>query len=496
MFRKVFYLPFLVIFLTGFCLFFSSEALAARPSCGDHVCKKGKESCSTCPQDCGVCVGCDDGNPCTLDSLVHGKCRHTFSPIGASCDDGDACTQTDQCNGSGSCVGSNPVVCAASDQCHAAGICDSGTGVCSNPAKPIGTACNDGNACTQTDQCNGSGACVGSNPVVCAASDQCHDTGTCDSGTGLCSNPAKTDGATCNDGNDSTTNDVCSAGKCAGTAAASSYSQDILQPYGKIKTLTLTNGNGTLFSDPSKATVMVSTATPLTSGNAVTLREVSTAATTLGDVDLNILLPPDLLSPRGDNCAEGTGGLQPGQTREASCSFMVPTDGLRREIFVHTAGRTTAGRDYGAIEKIVLNPAGGQQMSNRWNPGLEAPVRLTLTSSGPLLPGATVTLQLEAIPQASGDQLSLQIAFPPDVEPEIQIVSGNTSTPSPVTVTSAMVGKPILLQASVTIPGDSFVRRVVGVVSLERPTDNPLMTTWKRGTSVELMTIPPEGGTP
>jgi hypothetical protein len=44
------------------------------------------------------------------------------------------------------------------------GVCDAGTGVCSNPAKPNGAACSDGNTCTSGDSCQ-SGACVGGAPV-------------------------------------------------------------------------------------------------------------------------------------------------------------------------------------------------------------------------------------------------------------------------------------------------------------------------------------------
>src|SRR5207247_710114 len=91
---------------------------------------------------------------------------------------------------------SNSVVCSAQDQCHNAGTCDTSTGICSNPAKADGSACNDGNACTQTDTCQ-SGTCTGSNPVTCTASDQCHVAGTCDTATGICSNPAKAAGTIC-----------------------------------------------------------------------------------------------------------------------------------------------------------------------------------------------------------------------------------------------------------------------------------------------------------
>ena len=52
------------------------------------------------------------------------------------------------------------MTCSASDQCHTAGTCDTTSGSCSNPAKSNGATCSDGNACTQTDTCQ-AGACVG-----------------------------------------------------------------------------------------------------------------------------------------------------------------------------------------------------------------------------------------------------------------------------------------------------------------------------------------------
>src|SRR2546430_504876 len=92
------------------------------------------------------------------------------------------------------CPGPTLFRSAASDQCHLAGTCDHATGACSNPARPDGASCSDGDACTQTDTCQ-AGACTGANPVTCAASDQCHLAGTCDHATGACSNPARPDGA-------------------------------------------------------------------------------------------------------------------------------------------------------------------------------------------------------------------------------------------------------------------------------------------------------------
>ena len=131
------------------------------------------------------------------------------------CNDGNACTQDDSCQ-SGICIGSNPIICNLPDQCHDAGTCDPTSGVCSNPTKANGTTCNDGNSCTQQDNCL-SGTCIGSNPVICTALDQCHVAGTCDSSSGICNNPAKDNGVTCDDGNSCTLTDTCQSGFCTGS---------------------------------------------------------------------------------------------------------------------------------------------------------------------------------------------------------------------------------------------------------------------------------------
>jgi YD repeat-containing protein len=160
----------------------------------------------------------DDGNACTTDSCdpATGLVTHVAVANGTTCSDGNACTQSDSCQ-AGACVGANPVACAAQDQCHSAGACAPATGLCSNPAKTNGTTCSDGNACTQSDSCQ-AGVCVGASPVACAAPDQCHTAGTCNTATGVCSNPAKADGASCSDGSACTQGDSCRAGSCVGSS--------------------------------------------------------------------------------------------------------------------------------------------------------------------------------------------------------------------------------------------------------------------------------------
>ena len=176
--------------------------------CTDDICSAG-----TCAHVANTAPCASDSNVCTNDVCSAGACTHVANT--APCNDSNACTQTDTCQG-GTCVGSNPIVCPTPDQCHNAGTCAPATGICSNPPKTNGTTCNDGNACTRTDTCQ-TGTCSGGNPVVCTALDQCHLAGTCTPATGTCSNPTKADGSGCNDANACTQTDTCQSGTCAGT---------------------------------------------------------------------------------------------------------------------------------------------------------------------------------------------------------------------------------------------------------------------------------------
>jgi len=202
---------------TGLC---SNPAKADGTACNDGSACTLSDTCIT-----GACTGADP-IICTASDQCHnagtcdpatGVCSDPAKADGAACSDGNACTQSDTCM-AGACASGTPLTCTASDQCHVAGTCNPATGLCSNPAKADGSACNDGNACTLSDTCT-AGACTGANPVVCAASDQCHLAGACSPATGLCSNPAKADGSACNDGNACTGVDTCIAGTCAGANA-------------------------------------------------------------------------------------------------------------------------------------------------------------------------------------------------------------------------------------------------------------------------------------
>jgi cysteine-rich repeat protein len=193
-------------------------------SCQSGVCSSGPAITCTALDECHDVGVCDSAT---------GVCSNPDKPNGTSCNDTNSCTQTDTCQ-AGTCTGGNPVTCTALDECHDVGVCDSATGVCSNPDKPNGTSCNDTNSCTQTDTCQ-AGTCTGGNPITCIALDQCHDVGVCDSATGVCSNPDKPNGTSCNDTNSCTQTDTCQAGSCAGGNPSHVYRAGSMPRRGRMR---------------------------------------------------------------------------------------------------------------------------------------------------------------------------------------------------------------------------------------------------------------------
>src|SRR5439155_517578 len=150
----------------------------------------------TNPVTCAPADQCHDAGTC---DPATGACSNPAKPDGAACNDGNACTRSGACQATLG-AGANPITSAPGDQKHDRRTCDPATGACSNPRNPDGAAANDGNARTRPDA-RPAWVCGGTNPVTCAPADQCHDAGACDPATGACSNPAKPDGAACNDGN-------------------------------------------------------------------------------------------------------------------------------------------------------------------------------------------------------------------------------------------------------------------------------------------------------
>ncbi|MBV8930594.1 MAG: hypothetical protein JO152_15845, partial [Mycobacteriaceae bacterium] len=141
---------------------------------------------------------------------------------------GTTCTSTNKCVTAatcqaGVCTPQTTVTCTASDQCHVVGTCDPNTGTCSNPAATDGTSCNaDSNGCTQNDSCH-AGVCTVGAAVVCNTPPNTF----CFGGTGVCTSTGN-NSFTC--GYTPTTGAVCTAGnaatKCSGANIFSSFACD------------------------------------------------------------------------------------------------------------------------------------------------------------------------------------------------------------------------------------------------------------------------------
>ena len=203
---------------TGVC---SDPAKPDDTSCDDGNLCNGNNTCQggICTEIvptvvCSALDECHDAGTCDPGT---GVCSDPEKPNDTSCDDGDLCNGVDTCQG-GICTETVPtVVCSALDECHDDGTCDPGTGICSDPAKPDDTSCDDGDLCNGIDTCQ-SGTCTETTPtVVCTALDECHDDGTCDPGTGICTDPAKPDDTSCDDGDLCNGIDTCQSGTCTET---------------------------------------------------------------------------------------------------------------------------------------------------------------------------------------------------------------------------------------------------------------------------------------
>jgi cysteine-rich repeat protein len=137
---------FAVLLLTG-------PAEAAKPFCGDGICK-GNETVESCPLDCqaggevcgdGVCSGSETCESCSSDC---GICPPAQCNLDGICNSGEDCTSCQgDCAGVTSGKPSNRYCCGA-DTCDpalcGAGACTS-TPVCGNGAVEYGEQCDDGN---------------------------------------------------------------------------------------------------------------------------------------------------------------------------------------------------------------------------------------------------------------------------------------------------------------------------------------------------------------
>lgn len=230
------------------------------------------------PYPTGLFVGCDDGDPCTVnDECTAAACKPGTTSV-CSCkqdtdcvDDGDVCNGTPYCSKATGQCRPNPataIYCpTASDTACVRNHCDPKTGQCAlTPVKQLLVPCDDGNVCTVGDFCdNGACAtgtavcmclntadCVGKmgdscsgtlycdttkapytckpNPATVVVCDPSLDTecrhNTCDAATGTCSPRAANDYLACDDGDPCTPSSTCEAGQCASGASTCGCTAD------------------------------------------------------------------------------------------------------------------------------------------------------------------------------------------------------------------------------------------------------------------------------
>ncbi len=252
----------------AWALFLAAVAPAGSMECDANACTTGDQcSAGACvsgpPVDCnfgpcesGACVAgtclsfpkCPPvAHPCRTTQTcnpANGECEFEPANIGAACDITPNDCMAGTCDGSGECVELplNGTPCDDHMECTASSMCFSGTCV-GEPASMDGQPCTTGllglcapascqngscvsgmqdvicppsmNLCEGLSFCNpGTGQCA-SLPSVCISPDPC-STATCDPQVGCVVTPLA-DGAACNDLNECTVGDSCSAGACTGT---------------------------------------------------------------------------------------------------------------------------------------------------------------------------------------------------------------------------------------------------------------------------------------
>jgi len=156
-----------------------------------EVCAGGTASC---PKDefqassvvCRAKAGaCDVAENCTGSS---GACpRDAFLPTGRECRaSAGVCDVAEKCDGSSAVCPSNKfvsnrVVCRArASACDEAENCSGSSAACpADVNKPIGATCDDANRCTIDDVCNDKGVCTGKFNCMCRTNADCDDKNPC-----------------------------------------------------------------------------------------------------------------------------------------------------------------------------------------------------------------------------------------------------------------------------------------------------------------------------
>lgn len=205
----------------GVCGFDTTKAVTCPPSgnpCSDVICAPTTGLCEFAPRAKGEI--CDDKDPCTTFTACDdvGKCVGPFDPTACDCnfdpdcvpkEDGNACNGTLVCTNHACTVAPATIItCQAQANPCRQSVCEPTSGACVVSDKAEDAPCDDANQCTQFDGCS-AGTCVGQDPVVCDLG-PCM-TATCTPASGECSgtpianccgNSVAETGEECDDGND------------------------------------------------------------------------------------------------------------------------------------------------------------------------------------------------------------------------------------------------------------------------------------------------------
>ena len=191
-----------------FCTGSSAECPADSFASDSTVCRASNGICD--PAE--FCTGSSPECPANSFAPSSTECR----PKAGDCDAAEFCTGSSAPCPSDIFAGPETVCRPASGTCDAREVCTGLSTSCPEDIKaPNNSLCEDGNLCTLLDTCQ-AGVCTPGTLKTCLPSDQCHNAGTCEPTTGLCSDPIKQNGSSCNDGNACTTTDTCIAGVCTG----------------------------------------------------------------------------------------------------------------------------------------------------------------------------------------------------------------------------------------------------------------------------------------
>lgn len=131
-----------------------NEGVTHVAHCDDDDACNGIETCAARACLAGTPPVLDDNNDCTVDRCESASGPvHDARPVASACEDGDLCTQSTTCDSAQSCTGGVPVSVDDGDLCTA-DHCESTIG-------PIHVSLPTGISCSDDNVCNGDEVCVG-----------------------------------------------------------------------------------------------------------------------------------------------------------------------------------------------------------------------------------------------------------------------------------------------------------------------------------------------